>query len=132
MSVCASCGHSDSTHRFLQAGLVRACEPAGAKCPCSGSWVPLPAPGRKDDQAKPRYDLMPLQAERHVVDVLTYGAKKYAPENWRHVPDARARYHAAARRHLAAWAGGEQMDPESGLPHLAHAACCILFLLETP
>lgn len=88
------------------------------------------APGTKLDAGKLRYDLVPLAAERAVVEVLTYGAKKYAPDNWRKVPDARARYHAAARRHIAAWAAGERLDAESGLPHLAHAACCLMFLLE--
>ena len=87
-------------------------------------------PGRKDDQAKLRYDLMPLDAERSVVEVLTYGARKYSPENWWKVPDLKTRYHAAARRHIAAWAGGEQLDPESRLPHLAHAMCCLLFVLQ--
>lgn len=86
--------------------------------------------GRKDDLEKIRFDLIPIFAERSVAAVLTYGAKKYAPDNWRHVPDARARYHSAARRHLSAWASGEKFDHESGLPHLSHAACCLLFLLE--
>lgn len=92
--------------------------------------TPVTATGRKDDGDKLRYDLLPLEAERLVVAVLTYGAQKYAPDNWRVVPDARARYHAAARRHLAAWASGEKLDPESGHPHLAHAVCCLMFLLE--
>lgn len=86
--------------------------------------------GRKDDQGKARYDLVPSGAEALVVSVLTYGAIRYGPDNWRHVPDARARYFAAARRHLARWRLGEDLDPESGLPHLAHATCCLLFLLE--
>jgi len=33
-------------------------------------------------------------------------------------------------RHLTAWWAGEDLDPESGLHHLAHAACCLMFLLE--
>jgi hypothetical protein len=36
---------------------------------------------------------------------------------------------AAAMRHLSAWALGQHSDPESGLPHLAHASCCVLMLL---
>lgn len=86
--------------------------------------------GRKDDGGKARYDLLPGLALAGVVDVLTYGAKKYAPENWRLVADPGARYFAAAQRHLWAWRRGEQTDPESGLPHLAHAACSLMFLLE--
>lgn len=88
--------------------------------------------GRKDDTAKPRWDLLPMDAVAPIVDVLTYGAKKYAPDNWRRVPDSRARYYAAALRHLTAWWLGEEIDPESGLRHLAHVGCCVLFLLARP
>ena len=86
--------------------------------------------GRKDDDGKPRWDLLPFRATAYVVDVLTYGAEKYAPENWRKVDGWRWRYFAAALRHLVAWWRGQKTDPKSGLPHLAHAACCVLFLLE--
>lgn len=84
----------------------------------------------KHDAGKARWDLLPMGATAAVVDVLTYGARKYAPDNWRFVPDARTRYYAAAMRHLVAWWRGERRDSESGLPHLAHAACCLLFLAE--
>lgn len=86
--------------------------------------------GRKDDDGKLRYDLIPARAEAEIVAVLTHGAEKYGEENWRQVPDGVKRYHAAARRHIAAWVLGERLDPDTGQPHLAHAACCILFLLE--
>ena len=86
--------------------------------------------GRKDDDGKPRWDLLPFKALSSVVDVLTYGARKYGPGNWRKVPRARSRYLAAAFRHLVAACRGEACDRESGLPHLAHAACCLLFLIE--
>ena len=92
-------------------------------------------PGRKDDGAfgtgrmKDRWDLLPIGPVRQVVRVLTYGAAEYAPGNWMHVPDARDRYFAAAMRHLASWRDGELVDCESSLPHLAHACCCLLFLL---
>lgn len=99
----------------------------------AGSVAPLPSPsptGRKDDLGKLRYDLVPLLAEEQMVAVLTFGAKKYSPDGWRTVPNAKARYHAALRRHVAAWARGEKLDSESGLPHLAHALCCLAFLTE--
>ena len=86
--------------------------------------------GRKDDQTKPRWDLLPLDATASIVDVLTFGAEKYAPENWRLVPNGYDRYFAAAMRHLVAARKGNQYDDETGLPHLAHAACCLLFMLE--
>lgn len=86
-------------------------------------------PGVKHDAAKPRWSLLPLTAVGRVVDVLEFGARKYAPGNWQRVPGARDRYFDAALRHLVAWRTGETADPESGHHHLAHAACCVLFLL---
>src|SRR5690606_41413427 len=71
-----------------------------------------------------------MGATSEIVDVLTYGARKYAPDNWRHVANPQQRYYAAAMRHIVAWVMGEKLDPESGKPHLAHAAGCLLFLLE--
>ena len=84
--------------------------------------------GVKFDQEKPRWDLLELSLIEPAVRVLTMGASKYAPENWKHVPDAKARYFAALMRHLTAWQSGEAMDPESGESHLAHAICCLVFL----
>lgn len=86
--------------------------------------------GTKLDDGKSRVDLLPPNALLKVGQVLAYGAQKYAPENWRRVEGWRWRYTAAALRHLFAWMRGEQMDQESNLPHLAHAACCVLFLLD--
>jgi len=85
--------------------------------------------GRKDDQEKDRWDLLPDEPVRDIVKVLTFGARKYAPDNWQKVPDWRRRYYAAMQRHFVAWRMGEKNDPESGLPHLAHAGCCLLFLM---
>jgi len=87
------------------------------------------APGRKDDAGKLRWDLLPSSV-RAVVEVITYGAGKYGDNNWRSLASPRARYGAAAFRHMTAWLWGERCDVESGLPHLAHAATNMLFLLE--
>ncbi len=89
-----------------------------------------PTEGRKYDNDKPDYTLLPWDAVEDVVRVLDFGAKKYARDNWRYVDDAGIRYLAAAFRHLAAHARGEDIDPESGISHLAHAGCCVLFLLS--
>lgn len=88
--------------------------------------------GEKHDGGKPRMDLVPLEALEEVARVLDFGARKYAPDNWRHVRPFRSRYLAAALRHLAAYQGGQELDPETELPHLAHATCCLLFLLAGP
>lgn len=86
--------------------------------------------GRKFDGGKPQYGLIPPAALKETVKVLTLGASKYDKHNWKKVPDAQARYYDALQRHLWDWFSGEQTDPETGINHLAHAACNIMFLLE--
>ncbi len=86
--------------------------------------------GRKDDAEKLRFDLVPPSALAEIVKVLNFGAAKYDDHNWEKVPNLDARYYAAAQRHLTAWRKGELVDVDSGLPHLAHAGCCLLFLLS--
>jgi hypothetical protein len=85
--------------------------------------------GVKYDGGKPQWSLMPWDALTEVVDVLTYGAKKYSPDNWKIVPNARQRYIDAGFRHFTAYAAGEKNDSETDMNHLAHAMCCMLFLL---
>lgn len=86
--------------------------------------------GRKFDGGKLQYGLLPPSALKDVVQVLTFGAEKYEPDNWKRVPDANRRYFDAAMRHLWAYKEGEIYDSETGVSHLAHAACCILFMNE--
>lgn len=86
--------------------------------------------GRKDDSAKLRFELLPLESLAPIVRVLAFGAEKYGVDNWRKVPEFERRYFAAAMRHLVAHQLGERLDPESGESHLAHAACCLLFLVS--
>ena len=86
--------------------------------------------GQKHDAQKDRWDLLPTAAVRQIVKVLTFGATKYGDQNWEFVAEARRRYYAATMRHLTAWWEGEENDMETGLSHLAHAGCCILFLLQ--
>jgi len=82
----------------------------------------------KFDADKLRYDLIPPSAMKALAEVLTYGAKKYKPNNWRN--GDKDRYIAALYRHLEAWRAGEQKDEESGMVHLAHALTNVAFLLE--
>lgn len=84
----------------------------------------------KFDGDKLQFRLLPPFALEEVAKVLTFGAKKYAPENWRKVADPHNRYMDAALRHLNAHLRGEIFDTESRLPHIAHAICCLLFIQE--
>jgi hypothetical protein len=86
--------------------------------------------GKKFDDDKLRWDLLPLKPIEDVVKVLTFGAKKYGPENWRKVEDGVDRYYAACMRHIVAHKMGEKNDPESNLSHLAHAICNLIFMQE--
>lgn len=89
-----------------------------------------PTQGRKFDSGKPEYGLIPPHALDEMVKVLTIGAQKYDRENWRYVKDGKRRYFDAAQRHLWAWRRGEDLDPESGIHHLAHAMANLFFLYE--
>jgi len=82
----------------------------------------------KFDAGKLRYGLIPPQALKGLAEVLTYGAKKYKPNNWQKAEDT-TRYVDALYRHLEAWRAGEKVDEESGLHHLKHALTNISFLL---
>lgn len=83
----------------------------------------------KFDQDKLPLHLLSTEAMNQTAAVLKFGAIKYAEHNWRK-GFTWSRPLAAAMRHITAFNDGQDTDPESGLSHLAHAACCIMFLLE--
>lgn len=83
----------------------------------------------KNDHGKPPMGLLPHRPLADIARVLAYGATKYALHNWR-AGLPWLRLISAAERHIGAWTDGETHDPESGINHLAHAACSLLFLLE--
>jgi Domain of unknown function (DUF5664) len=63
-----------------------------------------------------------------VSEVGSFGALKYAPNNWKGVDIER--FEDALQRHLLAHYMGEVYDAESGLTHLAHATWNMLTILE--
>lgn len=84
--------------------------------------------GTKYDTGKPPLSLIDRHALEEIAQVLAFGAKKYDAHNWRKGIQY-SRLLDAALRHLYAFADGEDTDPESGLSHVAHAGCCVVFLL---
>lgn len=84
--------------------------------------------GLKHDGEKPDLSLLPPEALFEVAKVLTFGAKKYTANNWRGGFNY-TRVYAGVQRHLNAWLMGENLDPETGISHLAHAICGLMFLL---
>ena len=83
---------------------------------------------QKLDAGKPPWFLFPWDAAIEIVKVLAFGASKYSARGWESGIEY-SRVFSALQRHMVAWWHGEDRDQETGLLHLAHAGCCILFLL---
>ena len=92
--------------------------------------------GYPDDNPKTQFGmtkvpmhLVPPVAIGHMALAFGNGAGKYGPFNWREKTISSTVYYAAAMRHLQAWYDGEDIAPDSGVHHLAHAmACCAMVL----
>lgn len=82
----------------------------------------------KFDSGKPCFSLIEPNFALELAKVLTMGAEKYGPEDWKTTDNAHRRYLDALHRHLNAFERGQWDDPESGRPHLAHVAANTMFL----
>jgi hypothetical protein len=97
--------------------------------------APVARGGLKFDDGKVPWQLLPFDSLEEIAKVLRHGAKKYTvgsvsgANNWRK-GIAYSRLLRAALGHLISWWTGEDLDPETGLSHLAHAGCCVMFLLH--
>jgi hypothetical protein len=87
------------------------------------------AEGVKYDDGKLPFDLWSPDALEKTAEVLGYGANKYVPYNWAKGLKY-SRVFSALLRHLWAFWRGEDNDSETGFHHLAHAMCCLMFLLH--
>lgn len=76
-----------------------------------------------------QWDLLPFGPLEEVVKVLEFGSVKHGAWSWRDRPTSYAERFGSVMRHLLKWWRGQDIDPQSGLPHLAHAACQLLFLI---
>lgn len=84
-----------------------------------------PDTGGSKEESQARFDLVPPDALAALARVYGYGESKYpsgadGPNYLRGYP-----FHlsiASVERHIQKFKAGEDIDPESGLPHLAHAA----------
>ena len=97
------------------------------ECPSTTGSIKV-VKGVKHDKKKLRWCLLPMAPLRYVVAVLTHGAVKYEDNNWQKVSNGKERYYSAMIRHIDQHVDGEWIDDEFGLPHLAHALCCLIFL----
>lgn len=83
----------------------------------------------KFDEGKLDWSLVPFEAFEGMVSVLEFGKKKYSAWNWASDGGfSHTRLLNSMMRHMFAYTSGEDNDPESGLCHLYHAQCCLMFL----
>ena len=90
---------------------------------------PVKTEAAKFDGGKPPLGLISRYALEQEAHVMQFGMDKYGRDNWRAGMDF-SRLVDATLRHVYAFADGEDNDHETGLSHLAHARCCLAFLLE--
>lgn len=75
--------------------------------------------------------LLPPAAMRETANAMGLGATKYGRWNFRETRINASTYIGALYRHVSAWQDGEDIDPESGLSHIAHASACCAILLDS-
>lgn len=94
--------------------------------------LPLPDSNPKTafGTLKASFHCIPPVALVQLGAVCKNGADKYGVMNWREHAVTYSVYHNAILRHLFAIQDGEWLDPESGLPHLAHIMAGASILLD--
>jgi hypothetical protein len=87
-----------------------------------------PSTGAQKGQKPEQMSLLPIAALETVARVYAFGTDKYCRNNWRRGYDWHLSYDALLR-HVQRFWDGEDLDSESGEPHLAHAVFHALALL---
>jgi len=79
------------------------------------------------NEGKPQWSLMDFESFEPMIRVLEYGSKKYARNNWKKgLPTVEIM--DSLMRHIISFLEGEDIDKESGLPHIGHMMCNLMFL----
>lgn len=80
---------------------------------------------------KTRWDLLPVDPIERAAQVMTFGAEKHHDviNAWVKKYTTHECY-AALMRHLMSWRKGQDVDPESGISHLAHVIVRACFIME--
>ncbi len=87
-------------------------------------------PKTAEGAKKPDLSNIPPSAILALAGAMSLGAKKYGPFNWREHQISSSVYYSACMRHLMQWWDGEDIDPESGQTHLAHAMACLALTID--
>jgi hypothetical protein len=132
--ICTFCGHSYRYHDGEDVDSNVICtypKEHYTKCNCrifKSQGIVNRQIAQHESEGKLALDQLPIKFLRGVAAVLNFGMLKYAKDNWKQGTDW-SEFYGSTQRHLLAWWDGEDNDPESGLSHLAHAACNIAFLI---
>ena len=120
---------SDATPWYQNQGQNQFNYPAPTSAPTIQPEVTKDSPALKFDSDKEsRPELIAPEMIEALGTILSFGAKKYHDRNWEKGMKW-SRPFGALMRHLWAWWAGENLDKETNKSHLAHAACCLMFLL---
>lgn len=95
-----------------------------------GNWARIieePKADRYND-GKFDLDLIPYDSVIEISKVLTFGATKYTPDNWKKGLSIK-KCMSSLLRHAFSYMMGEKVDPETGLSHIAHIGCNVMFIL---
>lgn len=86
----------------------------------------------KDGAATSRLDmtLVPQTAIAFAALAFTEGHLKYGGFNWRVAGVNASVYVAALLRHVTKWYNGEEVDPATGVNHLANALACLCVIVD--
>lgn len=93
----------------------------------------LPLNEMKFDQEAVPVHLLPIYPLFAIATGFGYGAVKYDANSWRATdrkPVDLMRTYGSILRHLMKWSAGEELDSDSGLPHLWLAGCQMMILIE--
>lgn len=91
--------------------------------------MPVVEGGEHKDAGKPAVQLLEAEFLLAIAEVMEFGARKYGARNYRK-GIAWTRLYGSVLRHLLAWVQGHNKDPESNLPHLAHAGASLMMLMQ--
>lgn len=87
----------------------------------------LEAQALRYNSGKRQWNLVDYKSLEPMIKVLEFGAEKYSPDNWKKgMP--KEQLLNSAMRHLVALMDGEEIDSESGLPHIGHLMCNAMFI----
>ncbi|WP_299444668.1 dATP/dGTP diphosphohydrolase domain-containing protein [uncultured Rhodospira sp.] len=102
-----------------------------------GCNTPLNRPDGKDTNPKDAVgakkaplSCVPAPVLMEVGLAMLEGARKYGRHNYRVAAVRSSVYYDALMRHIMAWWEGQDVDPDSGLPHLTKAMACLVVLRD--